>query len=87
MTLDELIERLQDIRDGLSGGDVEVLVVHQPGYLPLACGDGLAGQYAKGGQPALPTGDARALLDCVRWGDRWGTSGATGGAEGIRRHW
>jgi hypothetical protein len=32
MTLDELIERLQDMRDGLSGGDVEVLVVHQPGY-------------------------------------------------------
>ena len=32
MTLDELIERLQEMKNGLGGGDVEVLVVHQPGY-------------------------------------------------------
>ena len=32
MTLDVLIERLQDMREQLSDGDVEVLVVHQPGY-------------------------------------------------------
>ncbi len=32
MMLDELIERLQDMRDCLSDGDIEVLVVHQPGY-------------------------------------------------------
>ena len=32
MTLDELIERLQDMREQLSDGDVEILVVHQPGY-------------------------------------------------------
>lgn len=32
MTLDELIERLQDMRDRLSHGNIEILVVHQPGY-------------------------------------------------------
>jgi hypothetical protein len=60
MTLNELIERLQDMRERLSGGDVEVLVVHQPGY-PLQ--EVIAGVWMPEDDQSGSCGKCGRLLD------------------------
>ena len=60
MTLDELIDRLQDMRDGLSHGDIEVLVVHQPGY-PLQ--ETVRGVWMPDDEPSARCGECGRTLD------------------------